>query len=312
MDPFDKLSEDVGALFRPQRQWGEGQGLYLIWAFFFSGVGAGTWLVSTPLLFDVRLGLVAGFLLLVGASGGAHLAFLGRPLRFWRIVVHVRTSWLSRGMLGMLIFSVSGLLYLLPMFAAGVPWSMASHFGEAMLVVSVLSALWITTYKGFVFGAARGIPFWNSPILPPVFIGYAFRSGLAILLLIAAAGGKVAGLHAVETTKLWTVVSAAAIVLFYVWIMKDSGVAAQRSVQELLRGRISLPFYLGVVLAGILIPVAGGSLAFFTELPRSAVGAIAVASLIGDFYITYAIAKAGIYAPLTFGAFPRASGLEAI
>lgn len=312
MEAFNKLAEDVGALFRPQRQWTEGQGLYLIWAFFFSGVGAGTWLVSTPLVFNSLAGMVIGFLLLTAASGVAHLAFLGRPLRVWRMITHVRTSWLSRGLLGMLLFSTSGLLYLIPMFGLAVPWSTASTFGEAMLVVSIVSALWTSAYKGFVFGAARGIPFWNSPILPPVFIGYAFRSGLAVLLVIAALSGDVVGLHAVETTKLWVVVSAAAIVLFYVWIMKDSGVAAQRSVQELLRGRVSLAFYLGTVTAGILIPVVGGSLAFFTELPRSAVGIIGTASLIGDFYITYTIAKAGIYAPLTFGAFPRASGLEAI
>lgn len=304
-DPFVKLPEDVSAVFRPQREWVERQGLLLILAFFLSGIGAGAWIFSTPTFFNVPAGLMIGLLILVVGSGGAHLAFLGHPLRAWRMVVRFRSSWVSRGMVGVGVFSVPAVLYVLPAYFPGLPWTQGSPFGKGMMVLSMLGAVWVATYKGFVFAVAKGIPFWNSPLLPPLFIAYALRGGLAILLLIAAWGGEFAGFHTVEAVKLWTVVSSAALVLFYVWIMSEAGVAARRSVLEIVRGRVSVAFYLGVVAIGILIPLGGGSLAFFMELSRPAVGFIGACSLIGDFYVTYSIAKAGIYLPPVFGALPQ-------
>ena len=310
-DPFAKFSEDVGAVFRPQREWVEGRGLYLISAFFFSGVGAGAWIFSTRALFDVPIGLMVGLVMLVVASGGAHLAFLGHPLRAWRMVARFRTSWVSRGIVGIVFFTGPAVLYLLPAYSSGLPWTQDSPFGRAMMVLSITAALWVAAYKGFVFAAAKGIPFWNSPILPPLFIAYALRGGLAVVLLIAAFGGRVSGLHAVETVKLWTVASGAALVLSYIWVMSEAGMAARRSVREMLHGRASLAFYLGMLAAGIVVPIVGGSMAFFTELSRAAIALIGACSLVGDFYATYCIAKAGIYVPILVGGLSQESRLEA-
>ena len=41
------LAEVGSAFFRPQRQWVEGQGLFLIVGHFLSSVGVGTWVLST-------------------------------------------------------------------------------------------------------------------------------------------------------------------------------------------------------------------------------------------------------------------------
>lgn len=302
-EPYTALAGDLRAAFRPQREWAQGQGLWLILAFFCSGIGAGTWLFSAPFFFNVPAGLAIGFVLMVAGSGGAHLAFLGHPMRAWRMLARVGSSWVSRGMAGIIFFTAAAVLYLLPALSPAHLWRQDGAFGTALMALSIFGALWVATYKGFVFAAARGIPFWNSPLMPPMFIAYALRGGLAVLLLVAAAGGRFPGLHSVEVVKLWTVVSSAALVIFYIWVMSDAGVTARQSVLEIVHGRAAAVFYLGVVAGGIIVPLAGGALGFFTELSLPAVALIGICSLVGDLSVTYVIAKAGIYMPAAYGAF---------
>jgi len=89
---YEQLIHDLRQDFRPQREWGEGRGLFLVIGHFLVGVAAGAWLFG--LLFDYPPGLFAGFLL-AGIGGIAHLGFLGRPERFWKMARHVRTAWVA-------------------------------------------------------------------------------------------------------------------------------------------------------------------------------------------------------------------------
>jgi formate-dependent nitrite reductase membrane component NrfD len=127
------------------------------------------------------------------------------------------------------------------------------------------------------------------------------RGGLAVLLLVGAFEGAPTRFHTVEVAKLWTVVSCAALVLVYIWVMSEAGVAARRSVIEIVRGRAAAAFYVGVVALGIAVPLGGGALAYVRELSPATLAAVGICSLVGDFYVTYSIAKAGIYTPLLLG-----------
>ncbi len=75
-DILDVRRRDLRAEFRPQREWIDGRGLLIVIAHFFSGIGAGAWLWST--LYDFDVGRWLAFGCVVGLSGVAHLAFLGR------------------------------------------------------------------------------------------------------------------------------------------------------------------------------------------------------------------------------------------
>jgi hypothetical protein len=175
IDPFEKITEDVNALFRPQREWVEGQGLFLVTGHFLSGIGAGTWLFA--LLIGSKPALIAS-LLIVAAGGLAHLLFLGCWQRFWRMVWHPQSSWISRGLLSMGLFSITGLIYILLAYgylSAGLD----SGFAKTMLVLSLLGMLGIFVYKGFVYAVSRAIPFWDTPLLPVLYIVYALRGGKA-------------------------------------------------------------------------------------------------------------------------------------
>lgn len=295
-NPFDKLPEDLRATLRPQREWVAGRGVFLLLGHFLSGAGAGAW------LFSVYFGLPAGMflsLMVVALGGVAHLLFLGRMERAWRIVRRPHSSWISRGLLSMALFLASGGLYLL-LEQSG---TAATGLGRVLLGLSLVGMAGILVYKGFVYAVSRAIPFWNTPLLPPLYIAYGVRGGAAILLMAAALGVGGVELRPLELIKLWVVVSSAVLVLIYLAGMSSSGVAARRSVAELLGGRASLAFYGGVVALGLAVPIGLGLFSYYGSVSMAVLGLVGLSSLIGDFYVKYCVARAGIYLPLS-GEFP--------
>lgn len=290
-EPFQIRIGDLRERYRPQREWAEGRGLLLIAAHFLTGSGAGAWLVAA--LLGLQAGMMAGFSL---AAAGAlfHLFFLGRPERFWRMVAGFATSWISRGIVGVTLFLASAAAYLL--FA--LLGDQESAFASAVLFISLLGALWVVVYKGFVWASSKGIPLWNTPLVPVLYIAYALRGGTAVLMLMAAVWNAHGPLDLLEPIKLWLAVSTAVLVLIYIDVMRGSGMTALRSVNLMLFGRVAFPFYFGAVALGLIIPIAIGGFAYWGGLPLAAFALLAVLSLLGDLSIIYCIAKAGLYRPL--------------
>ncbi|HET7875619.1 MAG TPA: NrfD/PsrC family molybdoenzyme membrane anchor subunit [Methylomirabilota bacterium] len=288
-DPFDRLLEDFQETARPQREWVDGRGVLLISGHFLSGVGAGGWIFSSV------LGFLPGevlSLVLVALSGLAHLLFLGRPARFWRMI-RVQTSWVSRGFMGMNLLLVTAIAYL-ALAGAGLAGSGAA---TAAWGLSLAGACVVMLYKGNVYAVCRAIPFWNSSLLPVLYVAYALRGGAALLMLFLPWTRPAASFGIVEVLELWIGVSAGVCILFYLTIMANSSVGARRSVEDLLRGRVAAAFYVGVVLLGFLVPLTVGIWNEVTPVSLGVLGLVGAASLTGDFYVKFAIAKAGRYLP---------------
>ena len=231
---------------------------------------------------------------LVAVGAFFHLLFLGRPERFWRMLHSFATSWISRGIVGVTLFLASGISYL-SLALLGLEETALSG---AMLFLSVLGALWIVVYKGFVWASSKGIPLWNTPLVPVLYIAYALRGGTAMLMLLAAAGAARAPLGFLEPIKLWLAVSTAVLVLIYIDVMRGSGMTALRSINLMLFGRVALPFYFGAVILGLIVPIAIGGFAYWGGLSPATFMLLAILSLLGDLSIIYCIAKAGLYRPL--------------
>jgi formate-dependent nitrite reductase membrane component NrfD len=289
-DRLDLRIRDLGQVYRPQREWIDGRGLLIVVAHFFSGIGAGAWLWST--LYDFRLGQWLAVACVLGLSGVAHLGFLGRWDRFWRILRRPHQSWISRGLWAIGVFGVAACFVLLSDARSGL-------VGVLGVSLSVAAACGILLYEGFVYAASRAIPFWRTRMLPALYVAYGLRGGAALLLVAAALGSYGFDVATLEAVKLWVVVSTAVLVLLYLVAGSRAGGAAHESVSQLVAGRISPSFYGGAVLAGIIVPIGlilgrdalGGPELFL-------LGAIGIASLVGDFYVKYCIVKAGVYAPL--------------
>jgi len=298
---------DLNLTYRPQREWIEGRGLLVVAAHFFSGVGAGAWLFSVVLDFDA--GLVIS-IAIMGLAGAAHLAFLGRWRRFWRMAVRPQSSWISRGLWGLAIFLAGAVPY-------AVPAVRDSGFGPVVLAVSLAGMAVVLVYKGFVYAVSRAIPFWRQPLLPVLYMAYGLRGGAAVLLVAGAVATDAFDIDLLEVIKLWVVVSSAVLVLLYLALARSAGGAARRSVSELVAGRVSPAFYAGVVFLGLVIPIALGAIGATTGVSRGLLAVIGVSSLVGDFYIKYCVVKAGIYlsvveelpAPRRYGTRRAAVGL---
>jgi len=240
----------------------------------------------------------------------AHLAFLGRWQRFWRIALRPQSSWVSRGLWGLAVFLAGAIPY-------AVPAVRDSAFGPAALSVSLAGMAVVLAYKGFVYVVARAIPFWRLPIVPVLYIAYGLRGGAALLLVAGAVAGNVFDIDLLEVIKLWVVVSSAVLVLLYLALARGAGGAARRSARELVAGKISPAFYAGVVLLGLVIPIVLGAIGAATGPSRGLLAVVGLSSLVGDFYIKYCIVKAGIYvsivrdlpAPRRYGTRRAAAGL---
>ena len=79
-----------------------------IWLFF-GGTGSGLFLLF--LAFDLPPFYGAVALALIAVGGVDLLLELGNPFRLWRTILHPDTSWLSRGVLFVVLFLVSAFVF---------------------------------------------------------------------------------------------------------------------------------------------------------------------------------------------------------
>lgn len=288
---YEQLIADLGSDYRPQREWGEGRGILMVIGHFLVGVAGGTWLMAS--IYGVVYGLIAAYVL--GALGAVvHLAFLGRPERAIGMMRNVRSSWISRGFVGLGLFLIGGGVYLatvlLSLDGAWDVVAMAANF------VAFIGTIAIIGYMGFCYTASKAIPFWHSPLHPAIYIAFAIRGGLAVLLVIGAVTGTLASEWLLT---LWATVTAI-VTLFFVFeiqgALSSGNIAARWAVRDMLAGRLAMSFYGGTLAVGLIVPV----LLLSTSASHSPVvmALIGLASVAGDFFMKLSTVKAGVYLPL--------------
>jgi len=294
---YDQLIQDLRSDLRPQREWSEGRGTFMVIGHFVVGVAGGTWLFS--LMYGSRTGLALAFAL--AALGGLlHLANLGHPARAWKMALQFRRSWISRGFFGLAVFLAGAFLYLVPQVLPGQLWSAASFVARIGNALSILGMLVMIGYMGFVYTASKAIPFWNSPLHPALYVAYALRGGIAGLLLALALSGEALGAIA-ELLMLWTAVTAVVALFLGLEIhgaLTGGNPAARRSVHELLAGRVAVIFYVGILALGLVLPGALAWSGLTGPLSVLGMAVLALASACGDFFMKYAVIRAGVYQPV--------------
>ena len=294
---YDQLIQDLRSDLRPQREWSEGRGIFMVIGHFVVGVAGGTWLFS--LLYGNRTGLGLAFVL-AGLGGLLHLANLGHPGRAWKMMLQFKRSWISRGFFGLSFFLAGALLVLVPQFAPGVLWGSDSVIAGIGNVLAIAGMLTMIGYMGFVYTASKGIPFWNSPLHPALYITYALRGGIAGLLLALALNGQDVP-SITNLLLLWTVITAMVILFFGLEVhgaLTSGNAAAQRSVHELFAGSVAIYFYGGTLLLGLAVPAWLVWTGLSGPLSLAAMVVLALASAFGDFFMKYSTIRAGVYLPV--------------
>jgi formate-dependent nitrite reductase membrane component NrfD len=274
-----------------QTEWIDRRGIFLWIAFYAGGLGGGLYLVS--LYFNSLWGMFISWLIIAVIKGGAHLIYLGKPLRFWRIITRPNTSWLARGIIFVFMFIIFTAIQL-----ALSRWLPGSAAEIAFKALAGIAALAVTVYTGFVLNTVKSVPFWNSTLLPLLFVLCGILGGFGLSVVIALNGGNIA-LSAAETGSRWLLIINALLIIIYLWTAANREVTGKKSVMEQMRGSLAPVFWIGIVLLGIIIPLAIAFTSLMTgEVSSALLIAGVVCEVIGGLSLRYCVLKAGAYKPL--------------
>jgi len=291
------MIERIDALLvgvKPQREWGSLVVVYL----FLGGAGAGLYAVSLYMErpFESILGLAA-----VAVGALFLLLDLGRPERFWRAFLRPGTSWISRGTFFIALLLLFGAAQAAPSFPAlgFLPWGEGTTAGWMLKGTSALLAVLVMTYTGFVLSPSPAIPFWNSPLVPAVFLSYSMLAGVDLFLLLARAFGRAGGnLMVLERFQGHLTALCLAIVVLHVAVMSARTVAARETVKDLTRGSHAVLFVGGVLFAGLVAPLILTGVLLLDRDAEIAVHLLVLAAVLrlsGDYLFRYLMVRTGCY-----------------
>ncbi len=274
-----------------QTEWIDNRGILLWIAFYTGGLGGGLYLVS--LFFNNFWGMLIGWGVVAIIKGGTHLLFLGKPWRFWRIMSHPQTSWLARGFLFVIGFAGVGALQLL------VSWFWPGGAAELVLkIIAGILAFCVAIYTGFVLKSVKGVPFWNSWLLPILFIMCGILGGFGVAVAISVAGGGIE-LAAAELGSRILLAINILLIIIYLWLASRREEVGKLTVLEQIYGHSAPVFWVGIVALGIVIPliVTITGLAAGEVHPAILITGV-VCEIIGGLSLRYVVLKGGAYKPL--------------
>ncbi len=275
-----------------QTEWIDNRGVLLWLAFYAGGLGGGLYLVS--LFFNNLIGMALGWFIVAVLKGGLHFMYLGKPSRFWRLMMHPQTSWLSRGLWFVLGFAGLGFIQILA--SLFFPEQAALIMG--LKIASGIFALCVATYTGFVLNNAKGVPYWDLPILPLLFVACGILGGFGLTVAIATFTPSVNMAAAEMGSRIMLIVNVFLIGL-YMFLASRKEAIGKQSVLYQIRGGISPLFWTFVVILGMVIPAIIAVYSLFTGEATSVVLILGVVcEIAGGTMLRYCVLKSGMYNPL--------------
>lgn len=234
-----------------QHEWGWRKAIYL----FLGGAGAGAYVIAAVNSFTARgieqattVGLWIAFP--VVAIGSLFLlTALGAPTRAVLAANKQGTSWISRGVVILVLFMGLSFVHLIMHNIAGVGENTAENLVAAAGIVFAVGTM---AYTGILLSAAKGIPFWSSGIVPVVFVTSALVSGqfaVMVGMVFAGAASELMRTMALEAAAL--ILLEVLGILFFLQAarrMPDSRESAERLVRK-------NSFVVGYVVLGTAVPL---------------------------------------------------------
>ena len=295
-----------------QTEWIEGKGLLVWLAEVFSALGTGLFLVSLFFGLKEEFALTAfwagifGWVMIALFKLPLHLAYLGKPWRFWKSFPPFsnawKTSWFARGIVFTMIFLAFGAIQMIMegLIAYGVStgetvWAVNYVF----MILSGVFCVMTAVYCGFAMSYCKSVPFWNTGLLPIVFLFMGVADGLALAMAVGLVAGQEVVQTAESATRIMLILNSLLIVAYLVNANYQSE-TAELSVKVLVRGHIAWVFWVGIVILGIIVPFAISVGSYFTG-EEASLGLLVFAIVchtIGAFSLKYGVLKVGIYRPL--------------
>lgn len=282
---------DFMVKYTQQKNWIDGRGNFIAFAFFLGGISGGLFLAAA--YFDNLLGMFISWLLAL-FMGISYMIHLGQPAQSWRMFMKPRTSWISRGFIFIMLFiGLTTITLILKQWAPGATGAITTF-----KILAGIFAFAQSIYTGFAVSYVNAIKLWNSAILPILFVVCGFSGGLAIMLAIAI-GGDAATLTAIENITRVTLISFAILLAVYLWNTTYNSAVARDAVKRVVGGEIAVFFWIGVVLFGVIIPIVISIATYYmTDAPQALLLTAVATEIIGGLSLRYVILKGGMYQPL--------------
>jgi formate-dependent nitrite reductase membrane component NrfD len=266
----------------PQWEW------YIVWYFFLGGLAGGAYALGAilRLMGDQRDAPVSRLAFLITLPLLAICPILltldlGRPFRFWHMMIDSRTfglnfkywSPMSVGVWVLLIFGIFALVSFLEAFGtwrSGKPPFLTGAFGRLFLIVGAFFGLFLAGYTGVLLSVSNQ-PIWSDTwALGGLFLASGLSVAAAALTLVTRLGRHEASAEAKLTRadRFFSILEVALLIAFFLSI----GAVASQFLQ---------PRWLAlwvIVLIGILVPLV---LQFSAR--RAPAMLAAVLTLIGGF-----------------------------
>lgn len=252
----------------------------------FLGEGVGAALYAIAVVTDQWLLAVLGILLVVGAVVSL-LNHLGRPLRSWRAITRVGSSWVSRGTLFI------GIFVALATLSVAVRLVDLAALRGVLEVAALMVAVPVMIYAGMLLRSMRAIRLWRGPFVPLAFVTHSSATALTLAwALTPLLGGSAAWLQPAAVVAL--ILSAALSVMHLLRVERSEGVRA--SLERLFAGDQRMSLVGGGGVFGIAVPLL--ALAALAPGATPVMLAAALCRLYGDFAYRNAIVLAGAYEPV--------------
>jgi len=184
---------------------------------------------------------------------------LGNKFKFFLVFTNP-SSIMSIGAYFLSLFMVMAFIYA-TFFFDFIPWydTGTSGLRTFIAVIGMIAALVLVTYPGLELGEARGRTFWNGSALVPLFFISGSTTGLAGVMLgaVMLGQGDAPAILVLDKILLGFLMALLVFILGYLIDMKHSGrEASVRAVQIILHGLYKNTFYGGMILIGIILPLA--------------------------------------------------------
>lgn len=270
--------------YRFQSYWD----FHMATAFFFGELGAGLFLVS--MYFGFVPGMVLGLLCTGVGKPYYHMSHMGVPMKSWRAILRPDRSWISRGLISIVIFVPTGGLVLLDVLFN---WSGGGMLGKLAQAAAVLSSLLVMTYQGFAMSHSSAIALWNSALMPVASLVYALTSGAAVTLALSQFFDGVDSLALSKVVMIFVAVTLL-LLLSLLHASYHGTAGARQSLDLLLKGKFAKPFLSLVFGAGVALPL----LLLWLSGDSILGGLLAAIGVLAGFYtFRLLIFRAGVFEP---------------
>jgi polysulfide reductase chain C len=205
----------------------------------------------------------------------------------WRQIYLVfnPTSMITWGVLILGLFIPVSLLYGLALNGITPLGKYLEKYVKHLEIIGAPLAVSTAVYTGILIAVVNGVPFWNTPLMPVLFLASAVSTGLAVAM-IGAAVVDITTLRTLSNFALGHVIflSVEALALgLLVFMSLTRSVEAAVSAQMLISGSLSLYFWTLVVVIGVFVPFILSIVEYYEygEMPKILVVGADVCVLVG-------------------------------